>query len=166
MHLVLIGYRGTGKSVVGKVLAEKLGWPLLNFDQILVDRAGKSIPEIVEDSGWEHFRDLESAVVRDCARKDQHVFDTGGGCILRQENIKELKESGTVFWLQAPVETIADRIRTDDQRPSLTGKDFVEEISEVLEQRAPLYALAADYEIKTGQRTPEEIAGEILSKLG
>ena len=166
MNLVLIGYRGTGKSAVGQILSEKLGQPLLNFDALIVDRAGKSIPEIVQEQGWEAFRDLETQITLECAAKDNHVFDTGGGCILRPQNTEALKQNGTLFWLKASTPVIAERIGTDDQRPSLTGdKSFVDEIAEVLTQRTPIYAAAADHEIDTDTLTPEQVAERVLGLL-
>ncbi len=163
MNIVLIGYRGTGKTAVGKVLAERLGWPLLNFDALIVQRAGQPIPEIVAAHGWERFRDLETEVTLECAGKDHHVFDTGGGCILRPGNVAALKQSGVLFWLQASVSVIAERIRSDTQRPSLTGaKSFVDEIAEVLADRNPRYRAAADCAINTDSLTVQQVAEQIL----
>ena len=166
MNIVLIGYRGTGKSEVGKLLAERLNRSLFSLDQLIVERAGKSVPEIVEESGWDHFRDLESEVTADCAREENAILDTGGGVILRPQNVEQLKSSGILFWLKASVETIAERIGADDQRPSLTGKSsFVEEIAEVLEQRVELYRAAAHYQIDTNANSIEEVADEIEQEL-
>ena len=90
MNIVLIGYRGTGKSTVGKVLAAKLGRTLVSTDKEIVRRTGRSIPEIVAEQGWEHFRNLESEVCTDLAGRDNLVIDTGGGAILRQQNVGAL----------------------------------------------------------------------------
>ena len=87
MNIVLMGYRGTGKSTVGKVLAVKLGWPLVSTDAEIVRRAGRSVPEIVAQHGWEYFRDLESTVCWEFSAQDRLIIDTGGGAILRQENV-------------------------------------------------------------------------------
>ena len=86
MNIVLIGYRGTGKSAVGKILAAQLGRRLVSTDEEIIRRAGKSIPDLVAAQGWEYFRDLESAVCQDLAGRDNLVIDTGGGAILRDEN--------------------------------------------------------------------------------
>jgi shikimate kinase len=106
MNIVLIGYRGTGKSTVGKMLASRLGRELVSTDREIVKRAGRSIPEIVAEHGWEHFRDLESEVCRDLAGRDNLIIDTGGGAILRRENVDVLKRNGRLFWLTASVDTI------------------------------------------------------------
>jgi len=163
MNIVLIGYRGTGKTAVGRVLAKRLGWPLLNFDALIIERAGRSIPEIVEAEGWERFRDLETEVTRECAAKDRHILDTGGGCVLRPENVTALRKNGVLFWLQASVSTIAERIQDDTQRPSLTGsKSFTEEISDVLRERNEKYQAAADYAVDTDSLSVEAVARRIL----
>ena len=119
MNIVLMGYRGTGKSTVGRLLAARLGRELVSTDAEIIERAQHSIPEIVAQKGWEHFRDLESDICREFASRDQLVIDTGGGAILRVQNVEALKKNGTVFWLTASVETIAKRIGSNNQRPSL-----------------------------------------------
>lgn len=167
MNIVLIGYRGTGKSAVGRILAERLGWPLFSFDKAIVKMAGKSIPEIVQEKGWEHFRDLETEITLEYSRKDRCIFDTGGGCILRPQNVEALKRNGRLYWLKASVETIASRICGDDQRPSLTGgKSFVDEIAEVLAQREEKYRAASDEAIDTDGLSVEQVAERILSSMG
>ena len=148
MNIVLMGYRGTGKSTVGRLLAARLGRELVSTDAEIVKRAQRTIPEIVAQEGWEYFRDLESDICRELAIRDQLVIDTGGGAILRAQNVEALKKNGTVFWLTASVETIAKRIGGDSQRPSLTGtKSFVDEIQDVLRERTPKYQAAADHSI-------------------
>ena len=128
MNIVLMGYRGTGKSTVGRLLAARLGREFVSTDAEIVKRAQRTIPEIVAQEGWEYFRDLESDICRELASRDQLVIDTGGGAILRAQNVEALKKNSTVFWLMASVETIAKRIGGDNQRPSLTGtKSFVDE---------------------------------------
>ena len=121
MNIVLIGYRGTGKSTVGKVVATRLGRTVVSTDAEVVKRAGQPISQIVAQHGWDHFRDIESEVCRDLSARDGLVIDTGGGIILRSQNVDALKKTGTLFWLNASVETITKRIGRDTQRPSLTG---------------------------------------------
>jgi shikimate kinase len=166
VNIVLIGYRGTGKSSVGKLLAERSGRTLVSTDAEVVRRAGQSIPEIVKQHGWDHFRDLESEVCRELSGKDQLIIDTGGGAILRQDNVARLKSNGILFWLTAEVPTISRRIGGDTQRPSLTGaKSFVEEIEEVLRERTPKYRAAADHVIATDRKTVVEIADAVQTVL-
>ena len=166
MNVVLIGYRGTGKSSVGKILAARLDRPLLSTDAEVVRMAGQTIPVLVEQHGWEHFRDLESKVCQELAGRNDLIVDTGGGAILRSQNVEVLKQAGKLFWLTASVETIAGRIGSDTQRPSLTGtKSFIDEIRDVLQARLPTYQAAADYVIQTEGRTLSQVADEILARL-
>ena len=166
MNVVLIGYRGTGKSTVGKVVAVRLGRPLVSTDKEIIRRAGSSIPDIVAAHGWNYFRDLESAVCQELAGQNNLVIDTGGGAILRQQNVDVFKRNGRLIWLTASVETIAARIGGDTQRPSLTGtKSHVEEIRDVLTERTPKYQAAADVTIATDGRSVDELATIILKSL-
>lgn len=166
MNIVLIGYRGTGKSTVGKVVAARLDRPLVSTDVEIVKRAGHTIPEIVARHGWEYFRDLESQICQELARQDGLVIDTGGGAILRSKNVDALKATGTLFWLTASVPTIAARIGGDTQRPSLTGsKSFIEEIDDVLRERTPKYQEAAHHVIATDTGSVAQIADDILARL-
>jgi len=164
MNIVLIGYRGTGKSTVGRLLAARLGRELVSTDAEIVKRAHRTIPEIITQEGWEYFRDLESDICRELASRDQLMIDTGGGAILRAQNVEALKRNGTVFWLTASVETIAKRIGGDNQRPSLTGtKSFVDEIQDVLRERMPKYQSAADHVIATDDRSIDQLVETLLT---
>ena len=163
MNIVLIGYRGTGKSHVGRLLAEKLSFPYVSIDKAVVSRAGMSIAEIVSQFGWQGFRDREALEVREISVWDSIVIDTGGGVVERPENIESLSENGCLVWLKASVATIVSRIEKGSDRPALTeGKSFTEEVAEVLERRTPLYRKAAMHEIETDGVAPEEIAEQIV----
>jgi len=163
MNIVLIGYRGTGKSVVGQILARRLGMRYIGMDAAIVEKAGISIPEIVAKLGWPGFRDMESELTVELAAQDNLIIDTGGGIIERGENIEALNKNSMIFWLRAGVDTIVSRIQHDNQRPALTpGKNFTEEVAEVLERRTPKYRSAAHHEIVTDNHSPEEIADRII----
>jgi shikimate kinase len=166
MNIVLIGYRGTGKSTVGRIIAARLGRELLSTDAEIVKRAQCTIPEIVAKKGWDYFRDLESDVCKELAGRDQLVIDTGGGAILCAQNVEALKKHGTLFWLTASVETIAKRIGGDNQRPSLTGsKSFIDEIQDVLRERTPKYQAAADHIIATDEQSAPQLAERLLALI-
>lgn len=166
MNLVLIGYRGTGKSEVGRLLSQKLGMKLINLDEEIVRGAGLSIPQIVEKWGWPKFRALEREAVRRLPSERDAVMDTGGGVVLDERNVADLGRSGRIFWLKASPRTIAARIEKSTNRPPLTeGKSFLDEIEEVLEERLPLYEAAADFEIDTDEAGPEEVTRRILEIL-
>ncbi len=166
MNIVLIGYRGTGKTSVGKLLAERLGRQLVSTDAEVIRRAALSVPEIVKQFGWDRFRDLESEVCLELGGKDRLIIDTGGGVILRQQNVDRLKANGVLFWLTATVRTITERIGGDTQRPSLTGaKSFTDEVEEVLREREPRYKAAADHVIQTDGRSLVQVADAILAHV-
>ena len=166
MNVVLIGYRGTGKSAVGVQVAARMSLRYVGMDALIVERAGMSIPEIVAAQGWPAFRDLESALAKELGAEDGLLIDTGGGVIERAENVEALRANGRICWLKASVATIVSRIHGDTQRPSLTGgKSFTDEVAEVLTRREPLYRAAAHFEIDTDPLTPEEVATEIVAKV-
>jgi len=162
-NIVLIGYRGTGKSQVARRLAARLGMRVLSGDDEIVRRAVCSIPELVAAHDWEHFRDLESAVVADQAAGSGVILDCGGGAILREANRRALRASGWVVWLRASPETIRSRIVGNEDRPSLTGKSFLDEITEVLTEREPIYRECADAEIQTDGLSLDEVVDAVLS---
>ena len=163
MNIVLIGYRGTGKSTVGRLLAGRLGREFVSTDEEIVKRARRTIQEIVAQQGWEYFRDLESDFCRELGSRDQLIIDTGGGAILRAQNVEVLKKNGILIWLKASVETITKRIGGDNQRPSLTGtKSFVDEIQDVLRERTPKYQAVADHTIATDGLTPHQLTETLL----
>ncbi len=162
MNLVLIGYRGTGKSTVARLLGERLGMEVVSLDDEVVRAAGASIPAIVAEHGWPHFRDLEATVTKRVAARTNVVIDAGGGVILRDENVQSLRQGGTLFWLQASVPTIVARIERGTDRPALiAGKSFTEEVEDVLRERTPRYTAAAHYTIDSDTLTPAAAAAEI-----
>lgn len=167
MNIVLIGYRGTGKSVVSAQLCKALNMKHLVMDQEIVKKAGMTIPEFVDQFGWDKFRDFETQVALKAADMDNAVIDTGGGVIERPENIPALKKNSIVVWLKASAGVIVKRIQSDTDRPALTrDKSFTEEVTEVLLKRLPKYSDAADHEIETDNLTPEQITDEIIKILG
>jgi len=166
MNIVLIGYRGTGKSHVGSLLGKHFGRQVVSMDEEIVKTAGMPIPQIVEKFGWPKFRDLETDQARKLAGLDQLIIDCGGGVIERPENTEILRQNGQLFWLQASVESIIGRIKHDNQRPALVeGKTFTEEVAEVLQHRTPLYRAAAQYQIDTDNRTAQQVAEQVINLL-
>ena len=166
MNIVLIGYRGTGKSVVGRILAERLHKTYAGMDANIVRRAGRPIPQIVEKFGWPGFRDLETQEALALAAMDDLVIDTGGGVVERPENIAALRQNGWLVWLKATVETIVARIQGDDQRPALTaGRSFTDEVAEVLTRRRPLYRQAAQFAIDTDTLSVDQVAEAIIRRM-
>jgi len=165
--LVLVGYRGTGKSTVGRILAERLGRPFADADVELEAVAGRSIPAIFAEWGEPAFRDWEERVLRDLTSRAGAILATGGGAVLREVNRRAIKAHGFVAWLTADSEVLAGRIRADPlgvaARPSLTASGTLDEIAQVLEVRTTLYRAVADAIVDTSRRTPEEAADAILA---
>lgn len=165
MNLVLIGYRGCGKSRVGARLAERLGMPCVDTDALIEARAGTSIRQIFTERGEAAFRDLESQIVEEVSRGDDQIISAGGGVILRDANVTALKRNGKLVWLTAPPEVLWSRIQADMQsestRPNLTSSGGLEEVQEVLARRTPLYARAADFQIDTSATDAAEVTEKI-----
>ncbi len=162
-NIILIGYRGTGKSAVAKLVGAKLDWPVLGLDATLVQRAGKSIKDIVDERGWSYFRDREQELCGEFAAGEHRVIDCGGGVVEREANVVALRGAGTVFWLRANTATIVARISGNDERPSLTGgQSFTDEVVQVLARRTPLYAAMAHVQLDVDARLPIEIARQIV----
>ena len=167
MNLVLIGYRGTGKSAIGKHLANTLGMRAVSLDEEIVAGAGQPIPDIVAKLGWVHFRDLEEALCRRFGASEGLIIDCGGGVVEREANMESLRQNGRVIWLRATPATIVRRIGGDTQRPSLTGtKSFIGEVEEVLARREPLYGRMAHASLDTDNRTIEDLAKAVGKLFG
>ena len=165
-RIVLIGYRGTGTSTTGRLLADRLGWAFLDADAELEARAGRTIADIFRTEGEPGFRDRESAILTELITLPNHVLATGGGVILRPGNRELLKSSGFVAWLQAPADVIQRRIEADPttaaRRPNLVGGGLAE-IVELLAVREPLYREVADAAFDA-TASPDELADAILAE--
>ena len=160
-NIVLVGFMGTGKTTVGKLLAEKTGMPLLDMDSLIVERAGTSINEIFADDGEPHFRMLERTIAQELATQNGQIISTGGGIVLNPDNIVDFEKNGLVVCLLASAETVLDRVRNDNSRPLLAG-DKEANIVELLDSRKSLYE-AIEHKIDTNERrSPESIATEII----
>lgn len=169
MNIYLIGFRCTGKTTVGKIIADRLKMKFIDADDELVKQQGIPISEIVEKHGWAYFREKESDVLRQISEKSDQVVATGGGVILDKDNVAIMKRSGTVIWLKARPETVKQRIvkdqKTADSRPSLTEKGLLEEIEETIKARDPHYMEAMDFCVDTDDVTIEEVVEEIMKKM-
>jgi shikimate kinase len=164
----LIGYRGTGKSTVAKLLASKLGWTWVDSDEEIERRAGKSIKEIFQDGGEPAFRDWESTVIADVLQRDKLILSLGGGAGLRPQNRAAIRR-GQVIWLTADPRTIELRVSGDPstsaRRPNLTTAGGLAEIEHLLSLREPLYRECADGAVDTVGRTPDQVVDEIVCLL-
>ena len=169
MNLYLIGYRCTGKSSVGRILSDTLGWVFVDIDNELVAEAGIPIEEIVASRGWKYFREREAQLLERLSQATKQVISTGGGVVTAEENIATMRGSGKVVWLHASPATIAERMEADidsaRQRPPLHGYDSVAEIEEVFAERLPLYDEAMHLQVETDVLSPQEVAEHILRWL-
>ena len=169
MNVVLIGYRGSGKSSVARLLALRLGWDWLDLDVEIELAAGKSIAAIFADEGEPAFRDREQLAIERLAGRDRLIVAAGGGAVERACNRDNLRAAGQVVYLTASVESLAKRIGGDPttaaRRPNLTASGGWAEIAEVLARREPLYRQCAHLLVDTEGKTCEQVADEILERL-
>lgn len=169
MNIVLIGYRGAGKSTVARLLALRLGWPWVDADVEIELKAGKSIAAVFADDGEEAFRDLESQVLAELLGRDGLVVAAGGGAVLREANRRRLQARGRVVWLRAAPDTLLRRVGGDattaGRRPKLTTAGGPAEVERLLAQRVPLYQQCAELSLDTERKDPAEIAAEIARHL-
>jgi shikimate kinase len=166
MNIILIGFRGSGKSCIGKRLANKLWMDFIDTDSLIVERAQMTIREIFEAEGEEGFRKRESEAIAGAVEKDKVVIAAGGGAVLRPENLAALKKNAKVVWLRAPAVILHQRIQNDPQtnsmRPNLAGGGL-EEVQQLLNARTPLYEAAADVTLEVANLTEDEAANRLVS---
>jgi shikimate kinase len=163
--IILIGMMGAGKSSVGRRLQRRTGLPLFDMDELIVSKAGISIPEIFARDGENGFRELESEVLRELRPAPAAIIVTGGGIVLREENVAFLKKLGAVIWLDADQETLFERANRRAERPLLQTENPRATFSQILRRRVPLYAHAADIRINTTEATHDEVADLILQEI-
>ncbi|RTZ99849.1 MAG: shikimate kinase [Deltaproteobacteria bacterium] len=171
MNVFLIGYRCTGKTSVGREMADFLKYPFVDTDARVVVHDGRRIDRIVREDGWPAFRLLEKEVVGAVCAADGQVIATGGGVVLDAHNVARMKRTGRVVLLTAQIPTILRRMREDagtaGMRPALsTGKDLETEIRQTLTRRQPLYEAAMDIRVVTDSRPVGEITRDIVARLG
>jgi len=163
-NIVLVGFMGTGKSSVGKILSKKLQRPLIDVDEHIEEMEKRKICDIFEKEGEAHFRSLEKDAIRWAAEKEAAVIITGGGAVLDPENVEALKTKGILVALLATHETIFKRVRNSKHRPLLGGKDMFSEIKRLMEVRAPYYD-KADYKFQTDGLSSAQVAEKIMGAL-
>ncbi len=162
--LVLLGMMGSGKSTVGRWVAEQLHLPFVDTDQLIVDAEGQSIPEIFAASGEEHFRQLERKLVRQAVEGSAAVISLGGGAFMDVETRMLIKEEATSIYLNPGLQELIKRVGDGATRPLLSGKDIPATMKAKLKERGPVYA-EADYTLRTGGMTPERVGFDILTLL-
>jgi shikimate kinase len=162
-NIILIGYMGCGKSIVGDLLSQRLSYQFRDTDRMIEQTARDTINHIFAIRGEEYFRNLETELLKDLLPEiNQVVLSTGGGLPLREQNSKLLKEMGYVVYLKASKETTLRRLAGDNTRPLLQGEDVEKKIESMLSYRIPFYEKAAHKYVVTDDKSPEEIATLIM----
>ncbi len=165
-NIALIGFRATGKTTLGRMLADRLGWMFVDMDEELVSRFGMDIHNWVQEHGWDAFREAEAELLAELAGGTRQVVATGGGVVLRTENREQLRRHFQVVWLQASAETIHMRLaqdpKTASQRPPLTDLSLQEEISQLLAERTPLYEATCHFALMTDAEEAETLVNAII----
>jgi shikimate kinase len=162
MSIVLIGYRGSGKSTIGRRLADRLWQPFVDVDDLIVKKAGKNIKQIFEQDGEAAFRELEAEAVREISKLSEHVIGLGGGTLGRESNRQAIRDAGhKIIYLKCEPAELHRRILSDPQsaatRPNLTSLGGgIEEIQKMLAEREPIYRKVMHAELDVTHLTPED----------
>ena len=162
-NVILTGMMGSGKTTVGKELATVLNYDFIDLDEVIENKYGK-ITDIFSQKGEKYFREIETQELKKFENQSNFVLSTGGGVILKDENIKILKDLGQVFYLSAKSETIYNRIKNQKHRPLLNTQNPKNTIEEILSKRLEKYEKSGE-KIITDNKNAKEIAGEIYEKL-
>jgi len=160
-NIVLTGLMGSGKTTLGKYLAQNTGMEFVDTDELIVQKAGKPISQIFADDGELYFRDLEAKTIEEASHKSGRIISTGGGAVLREENMANLKKTGIVFYLEAPAQILYDRVKDDTSRPLLKVDNPLEKLEQLLAQRRSHYE-TADFKVNTGGKSLEETSKLVL----
>lgn len=163
-NIVLTGFMGTGKTEVGKILAQRLGLTFFDADSIIEQEQNMTITEIFRQFGEPYFRDIEADVIKRLSEKDRVVIATGGGAVLREENMKNLRKKGIIVCLMASPETILRRTINDSSRPLLQVEDPLRKIKELIEFRRPYYE-NSDIMVDTEGKNPAQVVEEIMERI-
>jgi len=166
-NIILIGYRGSGKTTVGRLLAERLGWAFVDTDALIEARAQTTIADIFATQGQDGFRKREREAIASLAKGEQQVIAAGGGAVMDRRNLEGLRTAGTIIWLTASPEVLWARIkqdrRTAESRPNLTAAGGLDEVRTILAERQASYRQAANLTIDTEHRDPQEAAASIVA---
>ncbi|MGL5278099.1 MAG: shikimate kinase [Cetobacterium sp.] len=153
-NIALIGFMGSGKTTIGRILARNLDMKFIDIDRCISMKEKRTIPEIFEEHGEKYFRDLERSIIEEESKDNNIVISTGGGAIIDNVNIKNLKSTSFVVYLDCDVNTIYERVKRSKTRPLLTNsEDMLQTIQELYDKRQPLYKISSDFSIKIDSNT-------------
>lgn len=153
-NIALIGFMGSGKTTVGKILAKSLDMKFLDVDRTISINQKKTIPEIFEIYGETYFRDLERQIIKEESKDNNVVISTGGGSIIDNVNIKNLRETSFVVFLDCDIQTILERVQRNKNRPLINNSDnLVETVTELYNKRQTLYKISSDFSINIDSNT-------------
>ncbi|MCR4335818.1 MAG: shikimate kinase [archaeon] len=164
-NIALIGFRGTGKTQIGKRLAKRLNMDFFDTDKEIIRETGKTIPEIFEQSGEAGFREIEKEVIKRVSTMDNVCISCGGGVILFEENIINLRKNAIIILLESEAKIIYRRIKRDRNRPALTEKEGIEEVKHLLSEREHLYQRSADYKVDTSYDSLDNCVQKIIDVM-
>jgi shikimate kinase len=168
-NVILIGYRGCGKTSVGRELAARLRWPFADTDEQVEAAAGRSVREIFEQDGEAFFRQLETRVIAQVTGAAGQVIAVGGGAVLSAANRAALQQAGVCIWLTAPATELHRRLQADPRtgatRPALTARGRLAEVRHLLAERRPLYADLAQHVVPTRARSIPDVVEAVLSAV-
>lgn len=153
-NIALIGFMGSGKTTIGRILARSLDMKFIDIDRCISMKEKRTIPEIFEEHGEKYFRDLERSIIEEESKDNNIVISTGGGAIIDNVNIKNLKSTSFVVYLDCDVNTIYERVKRSKARPLLTNsEDMLQTIQDLYDKRQTLYKISSDFSIKIDSNT-------------
>lgn len=166
MNIILSGFMGSGKTTLSVLLASKLNMKYVDIDEYIQRKSGMSVQQIFELYGEKRFREIESEVCKELSALDNYIIATGGGTILNSENVRALKSSGKIVFLDVSVDTVLRRLHNDNSRPLLNTGDKEDAVTVLLEGRLPIYKSAADICFDANSDDTNEKCDRLIAKLG
>lgn len=163
-NIVLTGFMGSGKSMVSRKLGEIYGREVVSTDELVEQREGRTIKKIFETHGEPYFREVEAAVVKEVAQRQEVIIDCGGGVVIDPANMAALRQSGVIFYLHTSVESVLKQVLKNKKRPLLNVDDPAAKVRELLAEREPLYR-QADHTLETAHNTVAEIVTKMREIL-
>ena len=164
-NLILVGMMGSGKTTMGRTLSRQLGKAFVDSDEEIIERTGVTVPHIFDVEGEPGFRLRETAVIRDLVGRDNLVLATGGGAVLAEQNRAILQQNGIVIYLKASVHDLWQRTRHDRNRPLLQTDDPHARLTELFQQRDPLYQQVADIVVQSGKQSAHALMLRLVDEI-